>query len=115
MRSVVRTRPSCFPFSLATGTGERSSRSGRIVTVGLGEQRSDIYFKAFVIKEATLIGSRVTMGEFPRAIRLMAKELLHPELLITHQMPMRDVATAFEKVDREEPETLKIVLNAQEW
>jgi 2-desacetyl-2-hydroxyethyl bacteriochlorophyllide A dehydrogenase len=88
---------------------------GRIVTVGLGEQRSDIYFKAFVLKEAILIGSRVTMGEFPRAIRLMAKGLLHPELLITHQMPMRDVAAAFDKVDREEPETLKIVLNAQEW
>ena len=55
------------------------------------------------------------MGEFPRAIRLMAKGLLHPELLITHHMPMREVAAAFDKVDREEPETLKIVLNAQEW
>jgi threonine dehydrogenase-like Zn-dependent dehydrogenase len=88
---------------------------GRIVTVGLGEQRSDIYFKTFVLKEAVMIGSRVTMGEFPRAVRLMAKGLLHPELLITHQMPMRDVAVAFDKVDREEPETLKIVLNAQEW
>jgi threonine dehydrogenase-like Zn-dependent dehydrogenase len=88
---------------------------GRIVTVGLGEQRSDIYFKAFVLKEAVLIGSRVTMGEFPRAIRLMSKGLLHPELLITHQMAMRDVPAAFDKVDREEPETLKIVLNAQEW
>jgi L-gulonate 5-dehydrogenase len=88
---------------------------GRIVTVGLGEQRSDIYFKAFVLKEAVLIGSRVTMGEFPRAIRLMRKGLLHPELLITHQIAMRDVPAAFDKVDREEPETLKIVLNAQEW
>jgi L-gulonate 5-dehydrogenase len=88
---------------------------GRIVTVGLGEQRSDVYFKAFVLKEAMLIASRVTMGEFPRAVRLMAKGLLHPELLVTHQMPMRDVAAAFKKVDREEPETLKIVLNAQEW
>jgi len=88
---------------------------GRIVTVGLGEQKSAIYFKALVLKEAVIIGSRVTMGEFPRAIRLMAKGLLHPELLITHQMAMADVTAAFGKVDQEDPETLKIVLNAQEW
>jgi 2-desacetyl-2-hydroxyethyl bacteriochlorophyllide A dehydrogenase len=88
---------------------------GRIVTVGLGEQKSAIYFKALVLKEAMIIGSRVTMGEFPRAIRLMAKGLLHPELLITNQMAMADVSAAFEKVDQEDPETLKIVLNAQEW
>jgi hypothetical protein len=45
----------------------------------------------------------------------MAKGLLHPELLITNQMAMADVSAAFDKVDQEDPETLKIVLNAQEW
>ncbi|HNT76722.1 MAG TPA: alcohol dehydrogenase catalytic domain-containing protein [Anaerolineae bacterium] len=84
---------------------------GRIVTVGLGEQLSPVHFKTLVFKEIALIGSRVTLGEFPRAIRLMAKGLLHPDLLVTHQMPMRDVAAAFAKVDAEEPETLKIVLS----
>ena len=58
-----------------------------------------------------MIASRVTLGEFPRAIRLMAKGLLHPELLVTHRMAMREVAAAFTKVDREEPETIKIVLD----
>ena len=56
----------------------------------------------------------MTLGEFPRAIRLMAKGLLHPELLVTHQMAMLDVTAAFEKVDREDPSTLKVVLNVQE-
>ena len=88
---------------------------GRIVTVGLGEQWSAVHFKTFVIKEAQLIASRVTLGEFPRAIRLLARGLLHPELLITDQMSIGDVTTAFEQLDREEPETLKIVLNVQEW
>ncbi len=88
---------------------------GRIVTVGLGEQLSPIHSKTLVFKEVVMIGSRVTLGEFPRAIRLMAKGLLHPEILVTHQMPIGDVAAAFAKVDREEPETLKIVLNAQDW
>ncbi len=86
---------------------------GRIVTVGLGEQLSAVHFKTFVLKEAKLIASRVTLGEFPRAIRLMEKGLLHPDLLITHQMTMGEVAAAFAQVDREEPETIKIVLDIQ--
>jgi 2-desacetyl-2-hydroxyethyl bacteriochlorophyllide A dehydrogenase len=87
---------------------------GRIVTIGLGEQLSAVHFKTLVLKEALLIASRVTLGEFPRAIRLMSKGLLHPELLVTHQMTMRDVAAAFAKVDREEPDTIKIVLDIRQ-
>jgi 2-desacetyl-2-hydroxyethyl bacteriochlorophyllide A dehydrogenase len=87
--------------------------AGRIVTVGLGEQMSAVHFKTLVLKEAQMIASRVTLGEFPRAIRLMAKGLLHPELLVTHKMTMREVAAAFIKVDQEEPETIKIVLDIQ--
>jgi threonine dehydrogenase-like Zn-dependent dehydrogenase len=86
---------------------------GRIVTAGLGEQLSAVHFKTLVIKEAQIIASRVTLGEFPRAIRLMAKGLLHPELLVTDQMALRDITAAFEKVDREDPSTIKVVLNVQ--
>jgi 2-desacetyl-2-hydroxyethyl bacteriochlorophyllide A dehydrogenase len=88
--------------------------AGRIVTVGLGEQLSAVHFKTLVIKEAEIIASRVTLGEFPHAIRLLSKGLLHPELLVTNQMSMRDVAAAFEKVDREDPSTIKVVLNVSE-
>ena len=87
--------------------------AGRIVTAGLGEQLSAVHFKTLVIKEAQIIASRVTLGEFPRAIRLLEKGLLHPELLITDQMSLRDIVTAFDKVDREDPQTLKIVLDVQ--
>jgi len=86
---------------------------GRIVTLGLGEQRSDVFFKTFVIKEAELIASRVTMGEFPRAIRLLSKGILHPELLITHRLPIREAAKAFSSLDHEDPETIKVVLDVQ--
>lgn len=87
---------------------------GRIVTAGLGEQLSAVHFKTLVIKEAQIIASRVTLGEFPRAMRLMARGLLHPEHLITDQIPLRDIATAFHKVDQEDPSTIKVVLNVQE-
>jgi (R,R)-butanediol dehydrogenase/meso-butanediol dehydrogenase/diacetyl reductase len=87
---------------------------GRIVTAGLGEQLSAVHFKTLVLKEAEIIASRVTLGEFSQAIRLLDRGLLHPELLISHQMALRDIAAAFGNVDQEDPGTLKVVLNVQE-
>jgi L-gulonate 5-dehydrogenase len=86
---------------------------GRIVTAGLGEEPSNVHFKSLVIKEAQIIASRVSLGEFPRAIRLLGKGLLHPELLITDQLPMRDVALAFQRLDAEDPKMIKMVLDVQ--
>jgi 2-desacetyl-2-hydroxyethyl bacteriochlorophyllide A dehydrogenase len=86
---------------------------GRIVTTGLGEQLSPVHFKTLVIKEAEIIASRVTLGEFPRAIRMMAQGLLHPNLLITQKLALKDITAAFEKVDLEDPDTIKIVMDIQ--
>jgi len=86
---------------------------GRIVTAGLGEQLTAVHFKTLVLKEAGIIASRVTCGEFPRALRLLAKGLLHPDLLITDRMPLAEIPTAFRKVDEEEPRTIKIVLDVR--
>ncbi|NWG12189.1 MAG: alcohol dehydrogenase catalytic domain-containing protein [Acidobacteria bacterium] len=87
---------------------------GRIVTAGLGEQLSPVHFKTLVLKEGRIIASRVTLGEFSRAIRMLSKELLHPDLLITHRMPLGRIMSAFETVDREEPGTIKIVLDVRD-
>ena len=43
----------------------------------------------------------------------MAKGLLHPELLITHEAPMSEVTQAFATVDRDGPSTIKVVLDVQ--
>ena len=86
---------------------------GRVVTAGLGDQLSAVHFRTLVMKEAEIIASRVTLGEFPRALRLMEKNLLHPELLVTHELPLRDVSAAFRQVDSEDPRTIKIVLDVQ--
>jgi 2-desacetyl-2-hydroxyethyl bacteriochlorophyllide A dehydrogenase len=88
--------------------------AGRVVAMGLGDQPSAVRFKTLVMKEARVIASRVTRGEFPQALRLMARGLLHPELLITNQMALSDIDAAFAQVDREEGETLKVVLDVQE-
>jgi threonine dehydrogenase-like Zn-dependent dehydrogenase len=87
---------------------------GRIVTAGLGEQLSPVHFKTLVLKEASIFASRVTRGEFPQALRLMSKGVLHPEMLITEQLPIRDISEAFCKVDGNDPATIKIVLDVQQ-
>jgi threonine dehydrogenase-like Zn-dependent dehydrogenase len=87
---------------------------GRVVTAGLGEQLTPVHFKTLVMKEGEIIATRVTAGEFPRALRLLAKRLLHPERLITHEMPIQDAAAAFKLVDSEDPGTIKVVLNMHE-
>lgn len=83
---------------------------GRIVTAGLGEQLSAVHFKTLVLKEAQIIASRVTRGEFPRAIQMMSRGLLHPDLLITDVMPLEEITAAFTQVDQEDPCTIKVVL-----
>jgi 2-desacetyl-2-hydroxyethyl bacteriochlorophyllide A dehydrogenase len=87
---------------------------GRIVTTGLGDQTSAVHFRTLVMKEAKIIASRVTLGEFPRAIQLMSRGLLHPELLITDVQPLASIGEAFNQVDRESPETIKVVLAIKE-
>jgi threonine dehydrogenase-like Zn-dependent dehydrogenase len=83
---------------------------GRVVTTGLGEQLSAVHFKTLVLKEAQIIASRVTRGEFPRAIQMLGRGLLHPNLLITNVLPLEAITAAFEQVNQEDPETIKVVL-----
>jgi L-gulonate 5-dehydrogenase len=83
---------------------------GRVVTAGLGEPASAVHFKTLVLKEGEIIASRTTLGEFGRAVRLLGKGLLHPELLITHRIPLSDVGAAFDRLERDDPSTIKIVL-----
>jgi threonine dehydrogenase-like Zn-dependent dehydrogenase len=90
---------------------EMIRHGGRVVTAGLGEAPTAVPFKALVLKEGRIIGSRTTAGEFTRAVRLMAKGMLHPELLITHRLPLGEVTRAFETLDADEPSTIKIVLD----
>ncbi len=88
--------------------------AGRVVTAGLGEQLSAVHFKTLVLKEAQIIASRVTLGEFPRAIHMMSRGLLHPELLVTHQMALREAPPAFTQVDHDDPSTIKVVLDVHD-
>jgi alcohol dehydrogenase len=85
--------------------------AGRIVTAGLGEQLSPVHFKTLVLKEAEIIASRTSLGEMARAAQLLAKGVLHPHLLITDEVPLREIGDAFAKIDREAADTIKVVVD----
>ena len=70
------------------------------------------FLKAF--KEAQVIASRVTRGEFPCAIQMMSRGLLHPDLLITSVQPLGNIGDAFRQIDQESPDTIKIVLDVKD-
>ena len=63
-----------------------------------------------MFKEAQIIVSRATHSEFPRAIQMMSRGLLPPDLLITDVRPLDDITAAFAQVDREVPEMIKSAL-----
>jgi L-gulonate 5-dehydrogenase len=87
--------------------------AGRIVTAGLGEQLSPVHFKTLVLKEAEIIASRTSLGEMSRALGLLAKGALHPDLLITDEVPLREITAAFAKIDREAPDTIKVIVDVR--
>jgi L-gulonate 5-dehydrogenase len=88
--------------------------AGRIVTAGLGEQLSPVHFKTLVLKEAEIIASRTSLGEMSRAMSLLARGSLHPDLLITDQVSLREITAAFAQLDREAAETIKLVVDVRD-
>ena len=41
---------------------------------------------------------------------MMSRDLLHPDLLVMDVLPLGSITAAFEQVDQEDSETIKVVL-----
>jgi len=84
--------------------------AGRITLLGQGEQIDRVYWREFVLKEATVVASRLNLGDFPRAIALLEAGRLYPDLIITHRVPLADAPAAFARLAAGEPGTIKVVV-----
>ena len=87
-----------------------SRNGGRIVVMGLGSQLTPVFWKECVFKELQIIGSRVTLGDYPRALRLMALGKLHPELLISEVLQLHELDKAFHLLEEQPEKYLKILV-----
>ena len=84
--------------------------AGQVTLLGQGEQIDQVTWREFVIKEATLVTSRLNLGDFPRSIALMEAGVLHPDAIITHRLPLDQAPDAFARCAAGEAGMIKVVL-----
>jgi threonine dehydrogenase-like Zn-dependent dehydrogenase len=83
---------------------------GRVVVMGLGSQLTPVFWKACVFKELEIVGSRVTFGDYPRALRLMELNRFHPELLISEVFDLKEIDKAFHYLEEKPDRYLKVLV-----
>jgi L-iditol 2-dehydrogenase len=83
---------------------------GRIVVMGMGSQSTPVFWKKCVEKEIQLVGSRVTLGDFPRALSLMVQKRFHPNLFISEEFPLQETGRAFRLLEEEPNRYLKFLI-----
>jgi len=84
--------------------------AGRVVVMGQGGEAQSVMWKPFVFKEAEIITSRVTQGEFPRALSLAHLNRISPGKIISKVFPFAQVQEAFQLLDEGRSEIFKIVV-----
>jgi threonine dehydrogenase-like Zn-dependent dehydrogenase len=84
--------------------------AGTVSVLGLTGEPVSLYMRDLIWKEAKIITSRVSHGEYSEAIEHLSKGDLHPELMITEVMPAKDIQKAFKLLETNPEKYLKIML-----
>lgn len=84
--------------------------AGKVCVLGLSDHPSGILMKELIWKEAMIIASRVSHGEFARAIEALDNGTLNPEKLITGILNLEDAQKGFESLENDPASHLKILL-----
>ncbi len=92
----------------------QSIRGGGIVCVlGLGDEPIPIVYKELIWKEAQIIASRVSHGEFAEAISHLNQGNLNPDAIITSVLPVDNIQEAFHMLEKQPEKYLKILLDLE--
>lgn len=86
---------------------------GKVCVLGLGDKPAEILMKELIWKEAKIISSRVSHGEFARVIEALAGGKLNPGKMITGILNLDEAQKAFELLENSPAENLKILLKVQ--
>jgi threonine dehydrogenase-like Zn-dependent dehydrogenase len=84
---------------------------GKVCVLGLGDEPSPVVFKELIWKEAQIITSRVSDGEFAEVIDNLNQGNLKPEALISKVMHGSQTQQAFELIQNESRNYLKVLLD----
>ncbi len=83
---------------------------GTVCVLGLSDEPSAILMKELIWKEAKIIASRVSHGEFLLAIDAMSRGILRPEIMVTDVLPLEEAMKGFEMLDSDPARHLKVLL-----
>ena len=84
---------------------------GKVCVLGLSDEPSPVVFKELIWKEAQIITSRVSDGEFSEVIEHLNKGSLKPGALISKVMAGSEIQKAFELVQKEKEKYLKVLVD----
>jgi threonine dehydrogenase-like Zn-dependent dehydrogenase len=84
--------------------------AGKVCVLGLSDEVTPVLFKELIWKEANLIASRVTQGEFAETIKNLQMGNLKPNDLISDVLTADKAQKAFEMLEAEPEKHLKIML-----
>jgi len=90
---------------------ESVAASGRVVLLGLLTDEISFPGSWLVKKELDFLGSRLHGGTVPRAVALVESGEVAPERLVSHHLPLDEVARAFELMLEEPDRTMKVILS----
>ena len=84
--------------------------AGSVCVLGLTAEQTSLFMRDLIWKEAKIITSRVSHGEYSEAIAHLSRGNLHPELLISEIMPAANIQQAFDLLENNPEKYLKILL-----
>ncbi len=84
--------------------------AGTVCVLGLADEPAPIVTKELIFKEAKLLTSRVSHGEFTEVIENISKGRLKPDALITCRMHASQAQKGFELLETRPADYLKILL-----
>lgn len=96
--------------SVMQSTQDFVSNGGRICIAGVINRPVEFSSMTFCNKEATILGTRNSVGVFPELIRLFEEKKLHPEFLRTHVFSLDDYADAIQMSAQNTGSVCKVVI-----
>ena len=85
--------------------------AGTVCVLGLGNDPAPVLFKELIWKEAKIVASRVSHGEFAETIEHLGKGSLKPDAMITGTLPASETEKGFRMLETHKADHLKILLD----
>ncbi|MDR2378711.1 MAG: hypothetical protein LBD70_04715, partial [Bifidobacteriaceae bacterium] len=86
--------------------------AGRLVSVGFtGLPLVEIPLDQMVVQDQELIGSLACPGVWPEVVDLIARQVVHPSALVTHEYPLDKYGDALALLGQRRSDTGKIIIH----